>query len=359
MQGGRAKPDGMKAAIFDSFRAPPDVRDVPDPACPPDGAVVRVQACGVCRSDWHAWSGSDPDVAAPHVGGHEFAGVVEQVGREVARLRPGDRVTAPFILSCGRCSTCRGGDPTACDDQDVIGFTRWGSFAERVAVPRADFNAVALPDGLSAVAAAGMGCRVTTAFRALADRARLAPGEWLAVHGCGGVGLAAVALGAAMGAQVLAVDVDARALERARALGATGTLNAAEAADVGRAVRELTGGGAQVSLDALGITKTFQNSIHGLAKLGRHVQIGMPLEAHARPPVPLLELVYARQIAILGTRGMAAGRFDALFGLIAAGRFDPGRLVQRTIPLSGVGDALAAMDGYTSPGVTVIDRFDE
>ena len=348
----------MKAAIFERFAAPPEVRDLPEPACPPDGALVRVQACGVCRSDWHAWHGSDPDVAVPHVGGHEFAGVVERVGRQVQRVRPGDRITAPFILSCGACPTCRGGDPTACDRQDVIGFTRWGSFAERVAVPRADFNVVALPDELSAVAAAGMGCRVTTAFRALADRARLAPGEWLAVHGCGGVGLSAVALGAAMGARVLAVDVDAAALARAQALGATRTLDASRVDDVGHAVRELTGGGAQVSLDALGITETFRNSLYGLAKLGRHVQIGMPLETHAAPSLPLLELVYARQIAILGTRGMAAGRFDALFGMISGGRLDPARLVERTIPLTGVADALKAMDGYISPGVTVIDRFD-
>ncbi|MBK1695837.1 zinc-dependent alcohol dehydrogenase family protein [Rhodovibrio salinarum] len=348
----------MKAAIFENFRTPPEVREVPDPDCPADGALVRVHACGVCRSDWHAWTGSDPDVVAPHVGGHEFAGVVERVGRHVERVRPGDRVTAPFILSCGRCQTCRGGDATACDRQDVIGFTRWGSFAELVAVPRADFNMVALPDQLPAVAAAGMGCRVTTAFRALADRARLQPGEWLVVHGCGGVGLSAVALGAAMGARVLAVDIDAAALERADALGATRTLNAGSVDEVGHAVRTMTDGGAQVSLDALGITETFRNSLYSLAKLGRHVQIGMPLDRHAEPPVPLLELVYARQIAILGTRGMAAGRFDNLFGLIAGGRFDPSLLVERTIPLSGVADALAAMNGYTSPGVTVIDRFD-
>jgi alcohol dehydrogenase len=358
MTGGRAKPTVMKAAIFETFATPPQVREVPEPDCPPDGALVRVQACGVCRSDWHAWRGSDPDVAVPHVGGHEFAGVVERVGRAVQRVRPGDRVTAPFILSCGACPTCRGGEPTACEGQDVIGFTRWGSFAERVAVPRADFNLVALPGDLSAVAAAGMGCRVTTAFRALADRARLAHGEWLAVHGCGGVGLSAVALGAAMGARVLAVDVDPAALKRATALGATRTLDASALSDVGAAVRDLTHGGAQVSLDALGITETFRNSLYSLARLGRHVQIGMPLEAHAAPAVPLLELVYARQIAILGTRGMAAGRFDVLFGLIAAGRFDPGRLVERTIALSEVADALQAMDGYTSPGVTVIDRFD-
>jgi len=348
----------MKAAIFDRFHTPLEIREVADPACPPDGAVVRVEACGVCRSDWHAWRGADPDVQAPHVPGHEFAGVVEAVGAEVRHLRPGDRVTAPFIIACGRCPDCTDGDPTICAGQEELGFVLQGCFAEFVAVPRADFNLVALPEALGFTAAAGMGCRVTTAFRALVDRARLRPGEWLAVHGCGGVGLSAIAIARALDARVLAVDVNPQALELARTLGAAETLDARPPADVGEAVRELTGGGAHVSIDALGITATFRNSLFGLRPLGRHVQIGMPLEEHAEPPVPLLQLVYGRQIALMGTRGMAAARFPALFELIADGRLDPGRLVTRTIPLSQAGAALAQMDGYSGSGVTVIDRFE-
>jgi alcohol dehydrogenase len=348
----------MKAAIYDRFRGPLELRELPEPACPADGVVVDVEACGVCRSDWHAWNGSDPDVAAPHVGGHEFAGTVVETGPEVRRFTGGRRVTAPFILACGACPDCLGGDPTVCTRQDVIGFTRWGSFAERVAVPRADFNLVPLPDGLDPAAAAGMGCRVTTAFRAVADRAQVRPGEWLSVHGCGGVGLSAVAIGAALGAQVLAVDVNAEALALARELGASATLDAGQVDRVGDAVREATGGGAHVTVDALGITRTFHDSLYALRPLGRQVQIGMPLEQHARPDLPLLELVYARQIAILGTRGIAAGRFPALFGMIAAGRLDPARLITRRIALGQTGDALAEMDGYTGRGVTVIDRFD-
>ncbi|MDZ7711323.1 MAG: zinc-binding dehydrogenase [Roseovarius sp.] len=204
-------------------------------------------------------------------------------------------------------------------------------------------------------AAAGMGCRVTTAFRAVADRARLQPGEWLAVHGCGGVGLSAVMIGAALGARVLAIDIAPEALAIARDLGATATLDARSTDDVGAAVRDLTGGGAHVSLDALGITATFHNSLKSLRKMGRHVQIGMPLGDHATPDLPLLELVYARQITLHGTRGIGAHRFAALMGMIAAGRFDPARLVTRRIGLSGLDAALAEMDGYTGTGVTVVD----
>lgn len=347
----------MRAAIFDRFDGPLEVRDLPDPDCPADGAVVRVAACGVCRSDWHGWKGTDPDVSAPHVLGHEFAGVIDEVGPACRRYQVGDRVTAPFILACGTCAECIGGDATVCADQFVVGFSGWGAFAERVAVPRADFNLVNLPDEIGPVAAAGMGCRVSTAFRAIVDRAGLRPGEWLAVHGCGGVGLSAVMIGAAVGAPVLAIDVNDAALEMARSLGASQTLNAAGVDDVGEAVRDLTGGGAHVSLDALGITDTFHNSLRSLRRLGRHVQIGLPLEQHAEPTVPLLELVYSRQISIMGTRGIAASRFPAMFEMISSGRMDPAKLVTKTIPLEETGVALAAMDRYAGVGITVIDAF--
>ena len=347
----------MKVAIFDQFNAPLTVRDAPDPDCPADGVIVRVEACGVCRSDWHAWKGADPDVSAPHVPGHEFAGVVEAVGADCRRFKVGDRVTAPFILACGNCPDCLGGDATICSKQHVVGFTAWGAFAERIPIPHADFNLVRLPEAMGFVETAGMGCRVTTAFRGIVDRAQLRPGEWLAIHGCGGVGLSALLIGAAVGASVLAVDVKDDALAMAQALGATRTLNPTGVRDVGEAVRDLTGGGAHVSIDALGVTATFHNSLRGLRKLGRHVQIGMPLGRHAEPSLPLLELVYSRQISIMGTRGIAASRFPALMEMIASGRLSPSRLVTKTIPLAEAGAALADMDHYAGTGITVIDRF--
>lgn len=347
----------MRAAVFEQFRGPLTVRNVPDPICPADGVLVEVKACGVCRSDWHAWKGADSDVAAPHVPGHEFAGIVTEVGSLCRGFKKGDRVTAPFIIACGECPDCRGGDATVCSHQFVVGFSAWGAFAQFVAIPHADFNLVRLPEAIGFAEAAAMGCRLTTAFRGLIDRADLRPGEWLAVHGCGGVGISATMIAAAIGAQILAIDVNEEALTLAKSLGATKTLNAATSRDVAEDVRALTGGGAHVSIDALGITATFHNSIRGLRKLGRHVQIGMPLEEHATPSIPLLETVYSRQISIMGTRGIAASRFPALFGMIAAGRLNPAHLVTRRIALEESGAALAAMDRYQGAGVTVIDRF--
>jgi alcohol dehydrogenase len=347
----------MRAALFAQFGGPLAVTDIAEPDCPRDGVIVEVRACGVCRSDWHAWKGADPDVAAPHVPGHELAGMVAEVGRECRRWRIGDRVTAPFILACGTCADCLGGDPTICATQHVIGFSGYGAFAERVAVPHADFNLVRLPESLGFVEAAALGCRVTTAFRALVDRAHLGPGEWLAVHGCGGVGLSAIKIATAIGARVVAVDLSPRALELANRFGASRTVDAAAVADVGEAVRELTGGGAHVAVEAVGTTAAFHSSLASLRKRGRHIQIGMPTGRHAEPTVRLLELVYSRQLAILGTRGMPASRFPALIGMIEAGRIDLDGLVTRTIALAEAGAALAAFDGGEAAGVTVIDQF--
>lgn len=347
----------MRVALLERFREGPRSCEAPEPACPPDGAVIAVRACGLCRSDHHAWSGADPDLRLPHVMGHEFAGEIVETGPDCRRFAVGQLVTVPFILGCGTCEDCRAGEPTVCARQGVLGFTLPGAFAERVAVPGADFNLVALPDGLDFAAAAAMGCRVTTAWRALTERGRLRAGEWVAVHGCGGVGLSAVMLASALEGRVVAVDVAEGALGQARALGAEHVLDARRAGDVGEAVHGLTGGGAHLSIEALGHTATFEASLRSLRPLGRHVQVGMPVGAHARVTLALLDLVYARQLSLLGTRGLGAHGFGALLELVREGRVDLARLVTRRIALDELGEALALMDGSPPPGVTVVDRF--
>ena len=328
------------------------VEEVPDPECPPDGVVLRVLACGVCRSDHHASAGADPDVALPHICGHELSGEVIEAGPEVRRWRSGTRVVAPFVLGCGRCGACASGEATVCADQAVPGFTMPGGFAEAIAMPRADFNLAPLPDGMAASHAAVLGCRVTTAFRALADRAALVPGEWLAVHGCGGVGLSAVMLGRAMGARVVAVDVVPEKLALARELGAEVGLDARDGPS-GEAVREVTQGGAHVSLEALGLPVTFEQSVRSLRPLGRHVQVGMPTGEGAHPALPL-DVVYSRQLSLHGTRGMPAHRFGALFALLQAGGIDLARLVEREVSLEEAGASVAALDGFGGVGVRVV-----
>jgi len=179
----------MKAILYEAFSQPPKLVTLPDPAPEPDGVVVRVGATGVCRSDWHGWVGHDPDIALPHVPGHELAGTIEAVGNAVTRWRVGDRVTVPFVGGCGNCPECHAGHQQVCDHQFQPGFTHWGSFAEFVSIHRADLNLVALPESLDFVTAASLGCRVVTSFRAVVDQGRVSGGEWVAVHGCGGVGL--------------------------------------------------------------------------------------------------------------------------------------------------------------------------
>lgn len=233
----------MRAVVFEKFGERAEVREVPDPAPAPHGVVVRVEATGLCRSDWHGWMGHDPDIRLPHVPGHELAGVVEAVGADVQDRRPGDRVTVPFVCACGTCASCAAGDHQVCERQTQPGFTHWGSFAEYVALDHAAVNLVDVPDELSFATAAGLGCRFATAFRAVVAQGRVAAGEWVAVHGCGGVGLSAVMIAAASGARVVAVDVSPAALDLARTFGAAHCLNASEVPDVAAAVRELTGGG--------------------------------------------------------------------------------------------------------------------
>jgi len=345
----------MRAAILTEYRAPLDLCAVEDPACPSDGVILSVLACGICRSDWHSWTGSDPDVHLPHIPGHEYCGVVEETGPLVARWRKGDRVIAPFILACGACPACAAGNQTTCPTQAIPGFTQPGAFAERIAVPHADTNLTRLPDGMDPALAAALGCRVTTAWHALTGRAAVQPGEWVAIFGGGGVGLSAMLLARALGARVVVVDVVDEKLSYAKALGADITVNAATE-DAPAAIRDLTGGGAHVALEALGIEATVTGALKSLGKLGRMVQIGMPAGKHATMSLPW-DTVYSGQLAIYGTRGMPAWRYPSLLSLIEGGHVDLSPLVTRRVPLSAATEELRAFEGPTPPGVAVITDF--
>lgn len=343
----------MRAVVYEAFGVPPALCDVPDPDPPPGGVVVRVEATGLCRSDWHGWMGHDPGIRLPHVPGHELAGTVAAVGAGVAGWRAGDRVTAPFVCACGSCGQCRSGNQQVCDRQTQPGFTHWGSFADYVALDFAGVNLVRLPDGMDFVTAASLGCRFGTAWRAVLAQGRAAPGEWVAVHGCGGLGLAAVMIAVTAGARVVAVDVNPAALNLARDVGAATTVAAGTVPDVAAAVREATGGGAHLSLDALGSPQTCRGSVESLRKRGRHVQVGLLPAAGGQPAIPM-ERVIADELHIVGSHGLQAHEYPGMLAAIAAGRLHPERLVTRRISLAEAGIALAAMGNSSQPGVTVI-----
>ncbi|MEU5396686.1 zinc-dependent alcohol dehydrogenase family protein [Streptomyces tibetensis] len=343
----------MRAVVFERYGETAEVREVADPEPAEHGVVVRVEATGLCRSDWHGWQGHDPDIALPHVPGHELAGVVEAVGARVTGWRPGDRVTVPFICACGTCPSCAAGDHQVCERQTQPGFTHWGSFAQYVALDHADVNLVALPGELSFATAASLGCRFATAYRAVVQQGRIAAGEWVAVHGCGGVGLSAVMIAAASGAGVVAVDVSAQALDLAREFGAAQCLDATSVPDTAAAVRDLTGGGAHLSLDALGSPGTCAASVNGLRRRGRHVQVGLLPSPDGTTPVPMARAI-ALELELLGSHGMAAHSYPPMLELVRSGVLRPDLLVTSTITLEEVPAALAGMGTAPGAGATVI-----
>jgi alcohol dehydrogenase len=344
----------MRAVVVDEFGRVPRIREVPDPVPSAAGVVVRVEATGLCRSDWHGWLGHDDGIRLPHVPGHELVGVIDEVGPEVRRFQVGQRVTVPFVCACGHCPECASGNAQVCRNQTQPGFTHWGSYAERVALHAADVNLIPVPDSLDAGAAALLGCRFATSYRGLVHRAGLTAGETLVVVGCGGVGLSAVMIGAALGATVIAVDISADALAAAARAGATHTLHSAGLSDdelVAR-LQQLTDGGAQVTLEALGRENTVAVAIRSLATRGRHVQVGLLPED---PRVPL-GAVIAKELAVLGSHGMPAADYPELLALVESGRLRPQDLIARRISLDEAPAALAAMsDPVPSAGVTLIE----
>ncbi|MBJ7550204.1 zinc-dependent alcohol dehydrogenase family protein [Marinomonas ostreistagni] len=346
----------MKAVVIEQFSSLPTIQTVADPTPASHGVVIKVEATGVCRSDWHCWQGHDTDVVLPHVPGHEFAGVIAEVGKDVTRFKVGDRVTVPFINACGGCPECHSGNHQVCGNQTQPGFTHWGSFAEYTTVDQADVNLVAMPEDLEFTTAASLGCRFATSFRAVVDQGKVSAGQWVAVHGCGGVGLSAVMIAQSLGANVIAIDIDQGKLELAKSLGAVATINANQVADVAEAVVEITKGGAHVSLDALGHSITAFNSVRSLRKLGKHIQVGLLLADHAAPPMPMAKVI-ADELEIIGSHGMQAYRYDAMLSMMLSGKLAPQKLLGRTISLEQSIEALTTMDSSTQTGVTIVTQF--
>ena len=314
----------MKAVIYETFQGILQIKDVPSPDPEPHGVVVKIGATGLCLSDWHGWQGHDKDIVLPHVPGHELAGKIVAAGRGVRNHRVGDRVTVPFVGGCGKCPECRSGNQQVCNHQSQPGFTHWGSFAEYTKLDYADVNLVKLPAEIADETASILGCRFITAFRAVAEQGRVQGGEFVAVHGCGGVGLSAVMIASALGAQVIAIDINDTTLNLARELGATAVVNSRNSADVVGEVREITQGGAHVSLDALGHPETCFNSIANLRKRGRHIQVGLMTGTDARPPIPM-DMVIAHELEIRGSHGMQAHKYPDMLEMILAGKLAPGK----------------------------------
>ncbi len=345
----------MKAIVYDSFGGPLELREVPDPSPPSDGVVIEVKASGLCLSDWHGWKGHDPDIRLPHVPGHELSGIIVAVGSSVNRWQQGQRVTIPFVGGCGKCMYCREGDHQVCENQFQPGFTAWGSFAQYVVLRYADINLVALPERMEFVTAASLGCRFVTSYRAVVQQARLTENQLIAVHGCGGIGLSAILIAKAMGATVVAIDRNQQKCDFAKSLGADWVINS-ENENVVDAVRDFSGGGVHVSLDAVGHSSIARNSLLNLRKRGKHIQVGLMTGVHAEAAIPWPEVV-ANELEILGSHGIQSHSYPDIFEFIDGKQIDLDTMLYDTIRLSDVPKYLPELDQRIEPGILVIDQF--
>jgi alcohol dehydrogenase len=300
--------------------------------------------------------GHDSDIELPHVPGHELAGTIAEVGKDVRNFKVGDRVTVPFVSGCGTCGECLSGNQQVCDHQSQPGFTHFGSFAEYVALDYADSNLVKIPHDIDDVTAATLGCRFITAFRGIVAQGKVKEGQHVAIHGCGGVGLSAVMIASALGAQVTAIDINDDTLALASELGASSVINASEVIDVSDAVKTVTYGGAHVSMDALGSAETCSNSISGLRKRGKHIQVGLMTRDHKDIQVPMARIL-ADELEIIGSHGMQAHKYSEMLEMISSGKLHPGKLIERTMNLKEVAKALPEMNRFEHKGVLVIDSF--
>src|SRR5579863_30327 len=344
----------MKAMVMEEVGKPMVVKEWPEPKCPPDGAIVRVEGSGICRSDWHLWQGDWGWIGfkprLPAILGHEFAGVIEEVGTEVKNLKVGTRVVVPLAQGCGVCEDCRTGHSNHCMGTGMTGYARYGVLSH------ADFNCAPLPEQIGFVEAAAMGCRYVTAFHGILDQGHVQADETVVIYGCGGVGLSAIQIAAALGARVIAVDLDDRKLELAKQVGATDVING-KTTDPVQAVKDLTRGGADVSVDALGIAVTCRNAVLSLRKRGRHVQIGLTTQGEkGEVALPIDQIVF-KEIQFTGSLAIQSFRYPALLSMVERGRLAPRKLITETIALEKAFGVLEQMSKFENVGISVINQF--
>ena len=351
----------MRAAVMEAVRKPLTVKEVADPKCPPNGVIVRAEAEGVCRSDWHAWSGDWSWIGLvppmPLVMGHEFCGVIEEVGKDTHSFKKGDRVLVPFSQGDGICEYCRGGQSHVCANPALPGFSYWGGYGRYVGMPNADANLVHMPDDVGFLEGASMGCRFMTSYHGVVDRAQVRPGEWVAVHGCGGIGLSAIHIAAAIGANVVAVDLDDRKLELAKKVGAQHVINGKKVEDIPMAVFDITHGGAHVGVDALGIATTCRNSILSLRKQGRSLQIGLTTAAEKGEVALPIDRMVTMELSVIASLGMPASRYPSMLQMVAAKKLDPKATITETIGLEDASRVLNEMTSFQNVGVSIINKY--
>lgn len=325
----------MQAAVFYEPHTPLKIKETPIPEPGADEILVRVAACGLCHTDLHYIDHGVPTAKQPPlILGHEAAGIVAQVGGKVQDLKEGDRVLLPAILTCGHCPACRSGRENICQRMKMFGNDINGAFAEYVTAPAKDV--FILPDEIPLIEGCIIADAVTTPYHAVKNRAEVRPGDHVVIYGCGGVGLNVVQFAHLAGGQVIAVDIADEKLEWARKLGASAAINAKQTPEVGRAVRKLTGGGADIAIEAIGNPVTMQAAFSTLRPGGRLVVIG-----YSDHDVALnAGRIMYREMEIRGSLGCRLVDYPRVIELVRSGRILVEPLVTARFPLAEINAGL-------------------
>jgi len=328
----------MRAAVFHEAGKPLTIEDLPTPE-PARGEVrLRVAACGLCRTDLHYLHGTPTFKKPPIVLGHEISGTVDKLGEGVERFKLGDHVLVPPVFACGHCSFCLSGRGTLCTNQVMVGNHRDGGFAEHVAVPASDV--FLLPPEVPLQEGAIISDAISTPYHAVVNRAQVKPGENVVVFGCGGVGLATVQMATVAGGSVIAVDVFDEKLEMAKHLGAVATINSKGHEDVAKAIRKMTGGGADVAMEVIGYPPTIEAAFNAVRWGGRVIVVGFT----GKDITINAGRMMFREVEMKGSLGCGLQDFPVIINLVRSGKLKVKDLVTHRFPLEGINEGFALLD---------------
>ena len=304
------------------------ILDIPEPTPQPNELLLQVEMAGLCGTDLHSFRGRNAMLTYPRVLGHEIAATVLTGTPDIPA---GTHVTVSPYKHCGDCTSCRQGRENSCRYNQTLGVQRDGAIAERIAVPADKFYPSTLP-----LKSLCLTEPLTVGFHAVA-RGRVTQQDTVAVLGCGGIGLGAIAGAAAQGARVIAIDIDDAKLHVAQQAGATDLLNAS-AGDTPHQLANLTNNhGPNVIIEAIGLPATFRLAVEEVAFAGRVVYIG-----YASEPVAYeTRLFVQKELDILGSRNAQPADFRAVMAMLAANRFPVDQAVTAIVPLAEAPSMLA------------------
>ena len=325
----------MRAAVFHGPNQPLAIEEVPTPTPGPGQILVKVAACGVCHTDLHYLDHGTPTAKKPPlILGHEAAGTVAALGPDVKAFAEGDRVLLPAVLTCGTCFFCRTGRENICQSMVMFGNNIDGAYAEFVLAPAND--AFRLPEEIPLVEGSIIADAISTPFFAVTRRAGLRPGDSCLVMGCGGVGMNAVQIAAAIGCKVIAVDVLDRKLEFAKSFGAFAAINAKNTPSLAKDVRKLTNGlGVDVAIECIGNPATMESAFSTLRKGGRLVVIGY---TDKTMNLPVQKIMYFEQ-EVIGSLGCRPVDYPPLIEMARLGKVRVREMVTHRFPLADINKA--------------------